>query len=42
MSRFGHYVAGPLLTIAPMMFGAGLANRDHDYLVPEGELVTGS
>jgi len=49
MSRFGHYVARPLLTIAPMMFGAGLAlaiavgwiNRDQDYLVPEGELGYG-
>jgi hypothetical protein len=38
-----------LLTIAPMMFGAGLAlaiavgwiNRDQDYLVPEGELGYG-
>jgi hypothetical protein len=46
MSRFGHYAARPLWTIAPMTFGAGLAlaiavgwiNRDQDYLVPESGL----
>jgi len=43
MSRFGHYATRPLLRIAPITFGAGVAcalligwlNRGQDYLTPE-------